>query len=190
MRAPMSTVPGRWAIGSAALLLMAAMLSACGTSDEDELQQWMNEQRNQTRPKVQPIPEPKQFKPQAYEQEGATDPFSSQKLTQALRRDSNQASANAELVAPELSRRKEALEAYPLDAITMVGSLLKVGQPVALVKVDNLLYQVRVGNYLGQNYGRVTKVGETEIVLREIVQDAAGEWIERAATLQLQERSK
>ena len=72
----------------------------------------------------------------------------------------------------------------------MVGSLIKLGQPVALVRVDNLLYQVRVGNYLGQNYGRITKISETEVALREIVQDAAGEWIERTATLQLQEGSK
>jgi type IV pilus assembly protein PilP len=74
--------------------------------------------------------------------------------------------------------------------MSMVGSLTKQGQPVALIKVDNLLYQVRPGNYLGQNYGRITKVGESELVLREIVQDAGGEWIERTATLQLQERSK
>ncbi len=72
----------------------------------------------------------------------------------------------------------------------MVGSLLNKGQPVALVRVDNLLYQVRAGNYLGQNYGRITRVSETELTLREIVQDAAGEWIERLATLQLQEKSK
>lgn len=74
--------------------------------------------------------------------------------------------------------------------MTMVGSLIKQGQPVALIRVDNLLYQVRPGNYLGQNYGRIMKVDETEVVLREIVQDSAGEWIERTATLQLQERSK
>ena len=61
---------------------------------------------------------------------------------------------------------------------------------MALVKVDNLLYQVRPGAYLGQNYGRVMKITETDVVLREIVQDAVGEWIERPAALQLQERSK
>jgi type IV pilus assembly protein PilP len=72
----------------------------------------------------------------------------------------------------------------------MVGSLMKQGQPVALIKVDNLLYQVRPGNYLGQNYGRITKVGESEVVLRELVQDAAGEWVERTATLQLQENQQ
>ena len=60
---------------------------------------------------------------------------------------------------------------------------------MALIKVDNLLYQVRPGQYLGQNYGRVTKISETEVVLREIVQDAVGEWTERPAALQLQEEA-
>jgi type IV pilus assembly protein PilP len=82
------------------------------------------------------------------------------------------------------------MEAFPLDSMTLVGSIIKAGQPVALVKVDNLLYQVKLGNHLGQNFGRVTKINETEVTLREIVQDAVGEWIERIATLQLQERSK
>ena len=89
-----------------------------------------------------------------------------------------------------LNRRKEPLEAFPLDSMALVGNLSPKGKSVALVKVDNLLYQVKVGSYLGQNYGKVTKVSETEVTLREIVQDAAGEWIERQANLQLQERSK
>jgi type IV pilus assembly protein PilP len=171
--------------------LVAGALSACGDSEHGEIQQWMAEQRAQTKPNVQPIPEPKTFTPQAYTREASIEPFSNQKLTQALKRDSQQStSPSAALVAPELARRKEPLEAYPLDAMSMVGTLMKQGQPVALVKVDNLLYQVKPGNYLGQNYGRITKVGESELTLRELVQDAAGEWIERTATLQLQERSK
>ncbi|OOG41299.1 pilus assembly protein PilP [Polaromonas sp. A23] len=165
-------------------------LTACSSSEQEELQQWMVEQRNLTKPKIEPLPEPTKFSPQPYTQEGALEPFSSQKLTQALNRDSKQATSNAALIAPELNRRKEPLEAMPLDAVAMVGSLVKVGQPVALVRVDNLLYQVRIGNYLGQNYGRITKITETEVGLREIVQDAAGEWLERPATLQLQEGSK
>lgn len=171
-------------------LLAITGLSGCGTSSEDELRQWMAEQNAQTRPSVKPISEPKLFKPELYGLAGAVEPFSSQKLTQALKRDSAQAVSNGALVAPELVRRKEALEAFPLDAVALVGNLTKEGKPVALVKVDNLLYQVRLGNYLGQNYGRVMKIAETEVTLREIVQDAAGEWIERTATLQLQERTK
>jgi type IV pilus assembly protein PilP len=172
------------------VLSLSVLLTACSRSGQEELQDWMKEQRAQTRPKVQPIPEPKKFSPQAYTQEQATEPFSNLKLTQALRRESTQTTSNAALVAPELARRKEPLEALPLDSMAMVGSLLKEGKPVALVRVDNLLYQVRPGNYLGQNFGRILKVTETEVLLREIVQDAAGEWIERTATLQLQERSK
>jgi len=172
-------------------LAAAAALSACADSEQEEIQQWMQEQRAATRPQVTPIPEPKRFTPQAYTQETTIEPFSQQKLVVALKRDAQQAgTASAALLQPELSRRKEPLEAYPLDAMAMVGSLIKQGQPVALLKVENLLYQVKPGNYLGQNYGRITKVTETEVVLRELVQDAAGEWVERTSTLQLQEKSR
>ena len=171
--------------------MAAGLLAGCSGSSEGEIEAWMRQERAATKPQVQPISEPKPFKPESYLQEAAMEPFSSQKLTQALKRDAQQAgTASAALLAPELNRRKEPLEAYPLDAMVMVGSLMKQGQPVALIKVDNLLYQVKPGNYLGQNYGRITKVVEGEVVLRELVQDAAGEWIERNATLQLQEKSK
>lgn len=167
-----------------------AMLAGCAGSGQDELQGWMAQQRAQTKPKIEPIPEPKKFTPQTYSQANAFDPFSNQKLTQALKRDAAQSTTSTALVAPELARRKEPLESFPLDTMTMVGSLMKTGQPVALVRVDKLLYQVKPGNYLGQNYGKIVKVGETEVVLREIVQDAAGEWVERSATLELQERAR
>jgi type IV pilus assembly protein PilP len=170
--------------------VLAAALGGCASSDQDELQAWMKQQRAQTRPKVEPIPEPKKFTPQGYTQANAFDPFSNQKLTQALKREATQSTTSTALLAPELARHKEPLESFPLDTMAMVGSLLKQGKPVALVRVDKLLYQVKPGNYLGQNYGKIVKVDEAEVVLREIVQDAAGEWIERTATLQLQERAK
>jgi type IV pilus assembly protein PilP len=172
------------------LLGLSLTLSGCLTSDQEDLRQWIQEQRNATKPSVTPIPEPKKFTPVAYQNDLSIEPFSNQKLAQALKREASQATANAALVAPELNRRKEVLEGYPLDAIAMVGTILPKGGPAALVRVDKLLYQVRVGNYLGQNYGKIVKVTETELVLREIVQDAAGEWVERQASLQLQEVSK
>lgn len=174
------------------LILLAAvsMLTACFGDDQQDIKQWMQEQRNATKPTVPPVPEPKKFAPAPYLNDLSIEPFSNQKLAQALKRESTQANANAALVAPELNRRKEVLEGYPLDAIAMVGTMLPKGVPVALVRVDKLLYQVRVGNYLGQNYGKVVKLTETELVLREIVQDAAGEWIERQSSLQLQEGTK
>ena len=177
------------ALPAALCLLGLASLGGCGDSGRKELETWMAQQRAQARPAVPPISEPKPFTPQAYTESGQLDPFNIQKLTQALRRDSNQ-SANSGLIAPELARRKEPLEAFPLDSMTMVGSLSRKGAPVALVSVDKLLYQVKPGEHLGLNYGLVTKITENEVTLREIVQDAAGEWIERVATLQLQERAK
>lgn len=171
---------------SSALCALAA-LSGCFGSQQD-LREWMNEERAKVRPKIETISEPTRFEPQRYTEEMALEPFSAQRLTQALRREAAQP-GNSDLIAPELSRRKEALEAQPLDAMAMVGSLDRNGQRVALIRLDRLIYQVRVGNYLGLNYGRITRIDETELVLREIVQDAAGEWTERMATLQLQDKA-
>ncbi|WP_342132844.1 pilus assembly protein PilP [Hydrogenophaga sp. OTU3427] len=165
-------------------------LSACDSADNEELSRWMQELRGRTQPKVEPIAEPVRFVPQAYLSEGATQPFERDKLTAALRRAAGATNPNTALLTPELNRRKEPLEAEPLDAMAMVGLLDQKGQRVALVKVNNLLYQVRLGNYLGQNYGRITRITESEITLREIVQDGTGEWIERQAVLQLQEGTK
>lgn len=172
-----------------ALGLMAALLAACVSSGQDDVQQWMAQQKSQSRPRLAPMAEPRQFQPQGYLAQTAVDPFSSQQLGQVLRRDNAQ-TAGAMLLAPELARRKEALESVPLDALTLVGTLMQAGRPVALVRVDRVLYPVRPGNHLGQNYGRVLRISETELVLRELVQDAAGDWVERAATLQLQEKTK
>lgn len=172
------------------VLLTVLGLLGCGSATQDELTQWISQQKSQTRARVPPIAEPKQFQPQAYTPASAVDPFSNQQLTQALKRDSAKVSAGTALLAPELARRKEALEAVPTDAMALVGTLVRAGQPVALVKVDKMLYQVRPGHHLGQNYGRVIRITETELILREVVQDAIGDWVERTASLQLQEKSK
>lgn len=171
------------------LAALTLCLAACTSSGEDELQAWMQSERNSIKPSVKPIPAPTKFEPQAYAGERLTPPFSIEKLTSVLRGNQSTPVANAALIEPELNRRKQPLEAYPLDTMSMVGSLNRDGQLVALVKVDKLLYQVRPGTYLGQNYGRVTRISETEVVLREIVQDSGGEWTERPAALQLQEEA-
>ena len=163
-----------------------AALAACG-AEQEELAQWMEQQRREVKPNVTPLTPPKKFTPQAYTSLGGVEPFSAQKLTVALKQEARQPNS---LLAAEINRRKEPLEAYPLDSMRMVGSVTKGGRPYALLRVDNLLYQVKQGDYLGQNYGKITKISETDVSLREIVQDAAGEWIERASALQLQETAR
>lgn len=168
---------------------LVGLLCACGASSEEELQAWMKAQREQLKPHVTPVEPPKKFTPEPYEELNATEPFSKEKLILVYKRDLTQAK-NSALVAPELVRKKEALESIPLDNMVMVGFMVKEGQPVALIKVANLLYRVRVGHYLGQSYGRVVSISETQLSLREIAQDSTGEWKERTTTLQLQEVSK
>ena len=172
---------------AAGWLLCVAWLAGGCTIDHEELQQWIDQQRREVRPRVQPLVAPKKFDPQPYLAQQEVDPYSAQKLSVALKQESRQPNS---LLAAELNRRKEPLEAFPTDAMKMVGSVARGNQPFALLRVDNLLYQVKIGDHLGQNYGRIMKISETEITLREIVQDAAGEWIERSSSLQLQERAR
>lgn len=164
----------------------AAILAGCG-ANTDELTQWMDEQKREVKPSVEPIVAPKKFVPQPYASISGIEPFSSQKIGSGTRIDSGQTNA---MLAAQLRRRKEPLEAYPLDAMKMVGTVTRQGSPHALIEVDKLLHYVKAGEYIGQNYGQITKIGETELSLRELVQDAAGEWIERTTTLQLQEKAR
>lgn len=161
-------------------------LAGCSGAQE-ELQQWIDQQRREAKPNVSPLSAPKKFNPQVYAAGRSVEPFSTQKLTVAIKQEARQSNS---LLAAEINRRKEPLEAYPIDSMSMVGSVTKQGRPQALLKVDNLLYQVKQGDYVGQNYGKITKITETEISFREIVQDAAGEWIERSSSLQLQEKAR
>jgi type IV pilus assembly protein PilP len=169
-------------LGSA--LIAALVLAGCG-AEQQELTEWMEQQKREVKPSVVPLSPPKKFNPQAYLALTGVEPFSQQKLTVALKQEARQPNS---LLAAEINRRKEPLEAYPLDSMTMVGSVMRSGRPYALLRVDNLLYQVKQGDYIGQNYGKITRISETDVALREIVQDAAGEWIERNSALQLQER--
>jgi type IV pilus assembly protein PilP len=173
-------------LGLCCVSLLLLLLSAC-SGDNEELRDWMEQQRREVKPSVQPIAPPKKFDPEPYAGGDKVDPFSPQKLSVALKQEARQPNS---LLASELNRRKEPLEAYPLDSMSMVGSVVKNGRQFALLRVDNLLYQVKVGDYLGQNYGRITGINETEVNIREIVQDAAGEWIERSTNLQLQEKAR
>jgi type IV pilus assembly protein PilP len=168
------------------LAVTLGLLAGCGPKQE-ELQAWVQQQAREARPQVQALRPPGQFSPEPYSVAQATDPFSVQKLSVAIRQEARLPNS---LLSAEMDRRREPLESFPLDAMSMVGSVTRDDQPFGLLRVDTLLYQVKVGDYLGQNFGRITRITETEIVLREIVQDGAGEWIERPTTLQLQEAAR
>jgi type IV pilus assembly protein PilP len=170
-------------MGAAALT--AALLAGCSASDVREVQDWMAQVKKDTRVHVTPIAEPKTFIPFAYTAREQVDPFSPNKLLAELARAAEKSDNNK--YKPDMERRKELLEAYPLDTFVMVGVLQKAGINYALLQIDRNVYQVRVGQRIGQNYGLVTSVSEGAVNIKEVVQDASGEWVERLSKLELQE---
>ncbi|MFC5472984.1 pilus assembly protein PilP [Paraherbaspirillum soli] len=161
-------------------------LSGCGDSGVPEIKEWMAQVKSQTHVGIPKLTEPKKFIPFVYGGATSIDPFSPSKLMVALAKLQGSSSG----LKPNLERRRETLENYPLDTVKMVGTLQKVGLSYALLQVDKTVFQAKVGNYIGQNFGMVTKITESEVILKEIVQDASGEWVEREAKLALQESTK
>ena len=127
--------------------------------------------------RLDPLPQVKPYEPFAYNAFDLPDPFKPRKIEPAK---------GTSKLAPDLNRRKEPLEAYPLESLNMVGTLQKDKTIYALVRTpDKDLYQVRAGNHMGQNYGVIIGVADGEVRLKELVQDGAGDWTERSSTLQL-----
>jgi type IV pilus assembly protein PilP len=166
-----------------ALLIGAGLLAGCGDSDVQEVNQWMEQTKKETRVNVPPLSEPTTFVPFAYSTVGQIDPFDPNKLLAELARSS---AANNPL-APDTGRAKEVLEAFPLDTMSMVGSMKSKGVTYALVQIDKTMYHVKPGDRVGQNFGIITGVNDEAISIKETVQDASGEWIERPTKLELQE---
>ena len=163
---------------SFAILIAATLaLGACGGQSHQDLRNWMAEQGRGAKGKLDPLPQVKPYEPFAYNAFDLPDPFKPRKIEPAK---------GDNKLAPDLTRRKEPLEAYPLESLNMVGTLQKENQVYALVRTpDKDLYQVKPGNHLGQNYGVILGVSDSEIKLKELVQDGAGDWTERSSTLQL-----
>jgi len=161
-------------------------LVACGGEEHSDLRAWVKEQDNMPRPRIDPLPEVKPFEVFTYkaDQDGLLDPFKPRKI------ESPQQSAGSGL-RPDLNRAREPLEAYPLENLQMVGTLAQRSNTYALIKTpDSNLFRVTRGNYLGQNFGRITAIDDASVKLKEMVQDGAGDWIERVSTLQLQDEQE
>ncbi|SDY05601.1 type IV pilus assembly protein PilP [Collimonas sp. OK242] len=167
-------------------VVFISTLSGCGDSGVPELKEWMADVKSHTKVGIPKLTEPKKFIPFTYASATSVDPYNPNKLLVALAK----LRGNSTGLKPNLDRRRETLENYPLDTIKMVGTLQKVGLSYGLLQVDKTVFQAKVGNYVGQNFGMVTKITESEVILKEIVQDASGEWVEREAKLALQESTK
>jgi type IV pilus assembly protein PilP len=165
---------------AAALATVAALaLAGCGGESHQDLRTWMADQGKGARGKLDPLPQIRPYDPFAYNAFDLPDPFKPRKI---------EPTKGTSKLAPDLARRKEPLEAYPLESLSMVGTLERNKTIYALVRTpDRDVYQIRAGNYVGQNFGVVTGIAEGELKLKELVQDGAGDWTERSSTLQLQQ---
>jgi type IV pilus assembly protein PilP len=164
-------------------LFCSLLLAACGGEEFSDLKQFVEDAQKDLRGKTEPLPEVKPYEPFPYTAFDLPDPFKPRKIEPLKGRGGG--------LQPDLNRPKEPLEAYPLESLSMVG-VIKQGKAYhALIKTpDRTLYRVKVGNYMGQNFGIITDINEADVILKELVQDSAGDWSEQTSTLQLQEEQE
>ncbi len=167
---------------AAAAMLLVLALSACGGDRMDDLKQFVADSGKGLRGKVPPVPEVKPYEPFTYNAFDLPDPFKPRAL---------KPSKGGGAIQPDLNRPKEALEAYPLESLTMVGTMEKDHSIQAIIKTpDKSLYRVKVGNHMGQNFGLITRITDSEVDIKEIVQGSGGDWTERTSSIQLQEQQE
>lgn len=169
-----------------AILLPAMLLIGCGTEQHEDIKQWMAEASKDMRGRVRPIPEIKPFPIVSYDAGDMPEPFSAGKIVPEKR-------GGGSGIQPDFNRPREPLEAYPLESLHMVGVVRKGKAMHALIQVDNTVHQVRHGNHMGQNFGVVSSISESQVTVKELVQDPSGQttdWVERIASLQLQDQAQ
>lgn len=171
----------RWR-GALVVALMAGLLGACGGDGMDDLREYAQKTKARPGGRVEPIPEVRPFEIFGYVEDGRPSPFaawSEQPAAQISR-------SSVGGLQPDINRRKEPLESYPLDGLKFVGTLDRGKQKWALISApDRIVYRVTVGNHLGQSDGRIVSIGDDRVTLIEIVPDGQGGWAEREAALML-----
>lgn len=164
-----------------AMAAAALLLSACAANDQQDLKQFVADAGENLRGDVRRPPEVKALEPLVYQAGQLSDPFSAARL-----RPQDATAPRGSQWTPPATH--EALEQYPLDALHMVGTMRRDGKVWALIRTpDNVVYRIAHGNRIGQDFGAVTEVTEAAITMVEHVQDGSGLWIERTATMRLQE---
>lgn len=167
------------------LLLGAAatLLAGCGQNMSD-LEDYAREVKSRTSKNIEPIPQIKPYEPFTYEAKDRRDPFTP--LLQSREEAQAAGAGGAGSVRPDVDRPKEPLEEFPLDSLRMVGTITMQKRAYALIKApDSVVHRVTVGDHMGQNYGKITGITETEVTVMEIIQDGFGGWVQRPATVAL-----
>jgi len=168
-----------------AIIIPVLLLAACGGDEHQDLKEELKVLTKDLRGRIDPLPVVKPYEPVPYSAYDKPDPFGAAKIEAAIPKGPGPRPPGGN--GPDTSRPKEPLEAYPLESLKMVGTLSQKGVTYALVRAETSLYRVKAGNYLGQNFGKITEISDSQINLKEFVQDASGEWTERKSALQILE---
>ena len=129
---------------------------------------------------IEPLPDIKPVETYAYSAQEFSDPFDVENLKP------KQVVSSRSGVGPDTNRRREPLENYPLDSLKMVGTLFRENEQRAILQTPEGAVQTAVvGNYLGQNYGKIISIDENEIVVKEQVLNSAGTWVGRDASIKV-----
>jgi type IV pilus assembly protein PilP len=170
------------------IALAGLIIAGCSGDQMGDLRNFVQAERAKPGGRVEPIPEVKPFESFTYKANGRKSPFEPWGLNEGLAKAPGTSGVG---LHPDMNRRREALEGFPLDTLRMVGTLARKDGIWAIIKApDGLVYRVTRNNYLGQNYGRITKITEDKVELVEIVSDGLGGWQERQASLVLAEKSQ
>ncbi len=166
-------------------VVVMALLEGCSNDDFSDLTRYVSEVKARPKEPIKPLPEIKVIEPFMFKPDGLRDPF--KPLEQPEQAQGIDVSAGSG-IKPDTSRRKEELEAFPLDGLRMVGTIDMKSSLWGLVKAsDGTIYRVKVGNYVGKNYGKVIRIVSDKIELMEIVPDKPGTWREQPASIVLTE---
>ena len=164
------------------MLLASLLLTACGGDEFQDLRDFVKNSGAGLRGKVDAPPEIKPYEPFNYDNSiGLHDPFKP-------RKPEVQSNSRPGLNQPDMTRHREALEEFPLESLKMVGFLNQGKVGYAIIRSpDGKVHRIKAGNYLGQNFGQITEVTDTEVKIKETIQDSTGDWSERMSSLQLLE---
>jgi len=163
------------------VIAVVMTVSGCSSQQYGDLDKYIEDVKHKTKGRIEPLPEVKNYESYTYQAQDLRDPFTP--FTEAPSEELAQPG-----VSPDVHRKREALESFPLDSLKFVGTIQNDKGTWGLITApDKAIYRVQVGNHMGKNFGEIMALSESTILLKEVIPNGSGGWVEREASLALTE---